>query len=258
MIERLDAEVFHGFQTRGNTRPARLTCRRADGTRVDVCGKFAGSVRNHHFGLCAELLCSEFARTLGLVTPVPYLVEVTPEFVSGVPSNARDLLNRSLGVNFASEALGEGYSTIPAGTRIPQHLRRLAEEIFAFDVLIQNYDRKADNPNMLWNRTKIYLIDHERALDPARSGEHSHSVASLDLDRFYDHVLYESLSPSDCSLERFAGALGGLAEGTLDGWFDSIPELWRNTTYLQRVRNYFEWLIEHQQQVCALIQQRIA
>ena len=103
---------------------------------MDVFGKFAAGVRNHYFGLCAELLCSEFARTLGLATPVPYLVEVTPEFVSSVPSNARDLLNRSLGVNFASEALGEGYSTVPAETRMPPELRRYAAEIFAFDVLI--------------------------------------------------------------------------------------------------------------------------
>jgi hypothetical protein len=258
MIERLHAEVFHGFQTRGNTRPARLTCRRADGTQVEVFGKFAGGVRNHYFGLCAELLSSQFASTLGLATPVPYLVEITPEFVASAPAIAQDLLNRSLGVNFASESLGEGYTTMAAETRLPVELRRCAAEIFAFDVLIQNYDRKADNPNMLWNRAKIYLIDHERALDPAQSAEKSHSVTSLDLDRFYDHVLYGSLSPSDCSLERLSGVLGGLTAGTLDGWFDSIPVIWRNASSLQRVRNYFEWLLERQQQICTLIQQRIA
>jgi len=67
-----------------------------------------------------------------------------------------------------------------------------------------------------------------------------------------------SLKGMGDSLERFGGVLGGLAARTLDGWFDAIPELWRNDASLQRVRNYFEWLIEHQQQVCALIQQRIA
>lgn len=258
MIEQLEAEEFHGFQTSGNTRPARMTCRRADGSRVDVFGKFSGGVRDHHAGLCAELICSLFARSINLATPSPFLLNLSKDFISSVPVEAQDLLSRSAGINFASEALATGYGTVPPEPRIPVALRRCAAEVFAFDIFIQNYDRKADNPNLLWDRTNIYLIDHERALHTVQNREIAPSIAGLELDRFYDHVFYSALSPSDCSLERLSVRLGALNSRTLDGWFDAIPEGWRNPLPLQRVREHIEWLIESRDQVCRLIQERIA
>jgi hypothetical protein len=257
MLETLQAEEFHGFQTSGNSRPARTTCRRTDGTRVDVFTKFIGGVRNRGFGLCAELLCSEFARGIGLATPTPYLVDISPAFVAAAPRDAQDLLGRSLGINFATEALTPGYTVVPPEPRIPTALRRRAAEVFAFDVFIQNYDRKGDNPNLLWNRTNIYLIDHESAFNSTYSDAAPPTIASLDLDHFYDHVFYPSLSPSDCSLEQISAALGSLTARTLDGWFDAIPNSWLDDA-LQRVRHRLDWLIEHRQEVCTLIQDRIA
>lgn len=257
MIEQLEAEEFHGFQTSGNTRPARLTCRRTDGSRVDVFGKFSGSVRDNNSGLCAELLCSLFARNVGLATPAPFLLNLSKDFISGVPADAKDLLTRSVGINFASEALMTGFGAVPPEPRIPMALRRCAAEVFAFDIFIQNYDRKADNPNLLWNRTNIYLIDHERALHAIQNRESPPSIAGLELDRFYDHVFYSALSPSDCSLEKLSVRLGALNSRTLDGWFEAIPDGWRNPLPLQRVREQIEWLIENRDQVCKLIQERI-
>jgi hypothetical protein len=257
MPEVLQAEEFHGFQASGNSRPARVSCRQADGTRVDVFVKFRGGVRNGSFGLCAELLCAEFARNLGLAAPASFLVEIGSAFVGAAPREAQDLLSRSIGMNFASEALRPGFSVVPPEPRIPIALRQRAAEVFAFDVLIQNFDRKSDNPNLLWNRTNLYLIDHESALHPTYVNEAPPTLASLDLDDFYTHVFYSSLSPSDCSLSRLSTALGSLTAGTLDGWFDAVPESWRDAALL-RVRRRLEWLIEHREEVCTLIQERIA
>lgn len=256
MLETLKAEEFHGFQTSGNSRPARATCRRADGTRVDVFIKFRGGVRNGSFGLCAELLCSEFAKSVGLATPASYLVEISPSFIAASPREAQDLLTRSVGINFASQSLTEGYSVVPPEPRVPIALRQRAAEVFAFDVLIQNYDRKSDNPNLLWNRKNLYLIDHESALHPTYVDPASPTLPSLNLDSFYDHVFYSSLSPSDCSLGRLSTAIGSIAADTLEGWFDAVPESWRDAA-LSRVRHRFERLIEHREQVCTLIQERI-
>jgi hypothetical protein len=257
MPEIVQAEEFHGFQTSGNSRPARLTCRRTNGSRLDVFAKFRGGVRNGTFGLCVELLCADFARALGLAVPASFFLEVSPEFVRAAPREAYDLLHRSSGLNFASEALKSGFSVIPPEPRIPIALRRRAAEIFAFDVLIQNFDRKRDNPNLLWNRTNIFLIDHESALHPTYSSEEAPNLTSLALDNFYDHVLYSSLSSSDCSLNMLSNALGEITVGTLDGWFDAVPEEWRSDALL-RVRRRFEWIIEHRSEVCILIQERIA
>jgi hypothetical protein len=164
MIEQIEAEIFHDFQMNGYSRPARLTCRRANGQQIEVFIKFAAGVRDHYFGLCAELLCSIIARKIGLFTPEPFIVNLSPEFLSGAPNDAKDMISRSIGLNFGTVTVGPGFAVMPTEPRLPPDLRMIAAEIFAFDVMMQNFDRKRDNPNMLWNRKRIALIDHERAL----------------------------------------------------------------------------------------------
>ena len=78
MIEQVEAEIFQDFQTRGYSRPARLTCRCANGQQIEVFIKFAGGVRDRYLGLCAEMLCSGIARHLGFLTPDPYIVNLSP------------------------------------------------------------------------------------------------------------------------------------------------------------------------------------
>ena len=153
MVEYVEAEQFHAFTKSGYSRPARITCARKDATKVDVYVKFIGGVRNRGFGLSAELICSLLAQDLGLASPKPFVVNISAEFVAGVPEAARDLLQRSLGLNFAGESAPDGFSVVPPEPRVPMALRPAAAAVFAFDVIIQNYDRKVDNPNLLWDRT---------------------------------------------------------------------------------------------------------
>jgi len=162
IVEQLEAEQFFGFTANGYSRPARVRCARTDGSKAEVYLKFIGGVQEREFGLVSELLCSLLARELGLDVPTPFVVNLSADFLAGVPQAARDLVSRSLGLNFGSESLPAGFSVVPPEPRVPIVLRPAATEIFAFDVIFQNRDRKQDNPNLLWNRTKILMIDHER------------------------------------------------------------------------------------------------
>jgi len=222
MIEQIEAELFHDFQTKGYSRPARLTCRRENGQQIEVFIKFAGGVRDHYFGLCAEMLCSSIARKLGFLTPDPYIVNLSPEFLAGAPQAAKDLISRSLGLNFGTVAVGSGYGVMPTEPHLPQDLRKLAAEIFAFDILMQNFDRKWDNPNLLWNRKRIVLIDHESALSSVLRWP-DFEFARLDLDRFYDHVFYSEISPADADFQRLVAVLQTFTPALLDGFFDQLP-----------------------------------
>jgi hypothetical protein len=181
-IEIIEAEQFFSFTQNGYSRPARLGCSREDGSKVDVYVKFKGGVEAREFGLLSELLCSLLAREVGLNVPRPFIVNLSPEFLAGVPHVAQDLVNRSLGLNFASESAPAGFSLVPPEPHVPLALRPSAAEVFAFDIIVQNCDRKADNPNLLWDRSKILLIDHERALGFVR-GTPVSSFRSLELDR---------------------------------------------------------------------------
>jgi hypothetical protein len=259
MIEQIEAELFHGFQTNGRSRPARMTCRKADGQPVNVFVKFAGGVTGHYFGLCAEVLCSAIARHLGLVTPDPYIVNLplSPEFLAGVPAEAKDIVGRSLGLNFGTVAVGDGFTVVPPEPRLPTNLRPVAAEIFAFDILMQNFDRKWDNPNLLWNQKRIVLIDHESALHPVLSWPEP-SVAMMSLEKFYDHVCYSPISPADANYDRLASVLGTLTPEILDGFFGLIPAVWRDESAMARVRGYLNFLVDNREPLCKHIKELIS
>jgi hypothetical protein len=255
-IETIEAEQFYAFTQNGYSRPARLGCARADGSKVDVYVKFRGGVEAREFGLVAELLCSLLASELGLNVPAPFIVHLSPEFLAGVPKVAQDLVKRSLGLNFGSESAPAGFSLVPPEPRVPLALRPSAAEVFAFDVIVQNCDRKADNPNLLWDRSKIMLIDHERALGFIRANP-APSFSSLELDRYYDHVFYSAVSPSDAEFSRLTDALGNLTDDWLETVLGKIPEPWQVKEDLAKVRDHLSWVVANRRQVCNLIRERL-
>lgn len=257
MVELIQAEVFHDFQTKGYSRPARVTCRRPNGETVEVFVKFSGGVRNHHLGLTAELVCSRLARVLGLDTPQPFIVNLTEEFLEGVPMDAKDLVWRSLGLNFASQGAGVGFRVVPTEPRIPVSLRSRAADVFAFDVLIQNFDRKGDNPNMLWTRESILLIDHESALKLAFTPQ-SFNWSTLSLDSFYDHVFYQAITSADAGLMKIEDGLRQLGEDGVTSLLADIPEAWRSHEAGLSLARYLEWLVGSRTIVCKLIRERIS
>jgi hypothetical protein len=256
-VEHLEAEQFHSFTESGYSRPARVTCLRKDGSRVDTYVKFAGGVRNRELGLGAELLCSLLARELNLGVPMPFIVNISADFVAGVPKAAQDLVRRSIGLNFGSESAPPGFSLVPPSPRVPLSLRPTAAEIFAFDVLVQNYDRKSDNPNLLWDRTNILMIDHESALSSILTREKP-GFSSLDLDRFYDHVFFSAISPSDAAYGELSEALGRLLPASLDDLLGQIPLSWHVGVDWAKVREHLLWVIENRTDVCNLIRERLS
>lgn len=257
LVEHVEAELFHSFTESGYSRPARVTCSRKDGSKVDVYVKFLGGIRNREFGLAAELLCSLLARELNLATPTPFIVNLSAEFLAGVPKAAQDLIRRSLGLNFGSESAPEGFSFVPPNPRVPLALRPTAAQVFAFDSIVQNYDRKSDNPNLLWDRTKILMIDHEGALNPVLNNP-APSFGALELDRFYDHVFYAAVSPGDAEYAGFAEALGRLSSARIDRLLGEIPVPWQIKEGLAKVREHLLWVVEHRDQVCGLIRERLS
>jgi hypothetical protein len=255
-IEIVEAEQFYSFTQNGYSRPARIGCARADGSKVDAYVKFIGGVETREFGLVAELFCSLLAREIGLNVPTPFIVNLSPEFLAGVPNLAQDLVKRSLGLNFASESAPVGFSLVPPEPRVPMALRPSAAEIYAFDIIIQNCDRKADNPNMLWDRSRFMLIDHERALGFVRENPTS-SFSSLELDRYYDHVFYTAVSPGDAEFGRLTEALGRLTAARIDSLLGKIPEPWQVRKDLAKVRDHLSWIVANRLQVCNLIRERL-
>ncbi len=56
-----------------------------------------------------------------------------------------------------------GFATWPVDHSIPAAMWQTAVDIFAFDALIQNPDRRYSNPNLFTKGDRVYIYDHEMA-----------------------------------------------------------------------------------------------
>jgi len=68
----------------------------------------------------------------------------------------------SVGLNFGTRALSD-VSTWPVDKFIPDAMWQEAVDIFAFDALIQNPDRRFSNPNLFTRGDSLLIFDHETA-----------------------------------------------------------------------------------------------
>lgn len=114
--------------------------------------------------LVAEVVVAELAASLGLRVPVRTLVRFDAEIESADPNDElADLLRASAGLN-----LGFAYLERAAAFAPDSDIQRVhpdeAAAIVWLDGLTANPDRTVRNPNLLWWRDELWLIDHGAAL----------------------------------------------------------------------------------------------
>jgi hypothetical protein len=119
--------------------------------------------------------------------------------------------------------------------------------MFSFDALIQNPDRKVNNPNFLWKADEIFLIDHELAFSFLyQIGERADpwSLRGKAGDFLNEHVFCRELRGQELDLARFQGALEAISDDNLAAMFDQIPSEWNNdsvakiSSHLRSVRDH--------------------
>jgi hypothetical protein len=119
--------------------------------------KFTGAGQGRKT-LVAEVVAGELARRLGFRVPRLLTLDLDPDLGLGEPDErVQELLKSSggtnLGMDFLSGALGFDPLAFPVG---PEEAGR----IVWFDALVNNVDRSWRNPNLLWWRREVWLIDH--------------------------------------------------------------------------------------------------
>ena len=185
-------------------------------------------------------VCHQDRCPLDLPVPKPFVVEIETGFHRSVtrPEIAR-LAEHSIGLNFGSQRLPPGVGTWPKDKAVPVMLRPLAAEIFAFDVLTQNPDRRRDNPNVLWSGEDVYLCDHEQAFSflagvigwqPPWTGQ--------GLDFYRNHVFYQQLTGLAHNWDRLSGALDALTDSRLNEYLAAVPNEWKTNNAADRIAGY--------------------
>lgn len=238
----------------GRNRPGIFRCENADGASAgDYVVKLKGSLQADTSAFAFEGLGSALAQRLGINTPTASVVAIDEELAQAVDVSAPEIagvIRRSIGANFGSEFL-TGFRTFAIGEAIPSNLREQALNIFAFDALIQNPDRRSYNPNLLVGSSAYYVIDHELAfsfmLDALPGARLPWEVASLPFLR--EHAFYARLKRLNPLMSAFTEALKSITEPEIDTMMDEIPVEWRGNG-LQRIKDHLLAVRDHADHFC--------
>ena len=229
MIPHVRAVAFLKPMVSGRTKPCLMLCEDDDGNQEEVVVKLRAGIETREMGSTSEVMASLLAQDLDLPTPEPRLVEIEPGFERTVMNpGLADTMKDSTGWNFGSKRLAPGLTTWPKGKSIPLLLRQTAAEVFAFDTIIQNPDRRKDNPNVLWKGGDLFIYDHEMSLtfflpqlgwQPPWTGQ--------GLEFLTDHLFYDGLKGTPINLDRFTGAFEAITDDRLEEYSADVPDDWK-------------------------------
>ncbi len=231
MLARLSAVEFVRAAVVGRTCPLILNCEAVDGSVVPVYVKFSASCEQREVHLAREVLAACFGGDLGLPLPEPYLVDIPDGWSEVLPEPHRDVVSRSSKVAFGSRMVTGGYSAWTSDTRVTESMVSTLSDIFAFDALIQNPDRRPENPNCLVNGEKIRIIDHEMAFSHRLSlGWRPPWVkGGLNwLERKNSHIFMSGLKRHGAELQNVEQRLGAINAQRLENYRDALPIQWAN------------------------------
>ena len=149
----------------GTNKPILVRAVNDAGFKDDVVVKLMDSERMNPTAAMKELVGSLLAAELNLNTPIPYLSEITKEFINsqlGQPEYTR--LQNSEGINFSTKNI-RGLVEFGPFEDLAASLRNEALKIFYFDLLIQNPDRTIlhGKPNLFTTGSDLWVLDHEIA-----------------------------------------------------------------------------------------------
>lgn len=234
MLDSLIATRFDRRMTKGRTGPFLLECEAAEQGSIEVVAKFTGPQLTVE-GLIREALCAMLAHDLGLPVPACWCVTVQPDFIAALAAiqpEAAQFLAKAVPVGFGSARLPPGFSAWMPGRSIPKAMQASAAEIYAFDLLVQNPDRRSDNPNLEFKGETFAIFDHEMALvtegvlfwrPPWEPGSLTASQAPE------QHILRSRLRGTVLDFARLIGAWEAVDDVRLTAYGNAMPPQWTSS-----------------------------
>ena len=123
--------------------------------------------------------------------------------------------------------------------------------MLAFDGLVQNPDRRWNNPNCLVRGEELAIFDHDLAfsfLAGIIGAKHPWQAGGLDFlaSRPNRHVFFDGLKGTQLNFDRLVGALESIDQHRLSEYSNAIPEEWKSgTDATPRIVAYIQELKEH-------------
>jgi hypothetical protein len=211
----VDARRILSADRRGSSWPVLVD---ADGgpwfTKLRGAGQGTGA-------LVAEMVVAALAEALGLNVPERALVRIVPSIESlDRDGELRSLLDASVGLNLGFAYLDGARDLTVA--QIDRVNRDDAAAIVWLDGLVMNPDRTARNPNLLWWRNGLWLIDHGASLGfQYEWSAVSESSTGLPAPGAEPHLLYDRVTDLAAWDEIFAARL---TRDVVQDAIDQVPD----------------------------------
>lgn len=251
MLELLTAVRFEKVMTSGRSQPCLLVCENEVGEEFEVVAKLRGHPQIMPGGLLAEAVASLLALDLDLPVQTPYRIAIEKAFADTVPDAAlRAVFQKSAGLNFGCAKWAPGYTIWPRDKTPSRDMKQSLMEIFAFDGLIQNPDRRQANPNCAFLGNNLLIFDHESGFS------HFMSIVPVSpwepdgLGFLKEHIFFHALRGGDLQLDRFQGALDAIDDARLSGYIDCIPADWHGQAITgDKIKTYLSQCVANFQRI---------
>lgn len=230
MLSTVDAVEFVKPMLNGKTSPCLLTCEQTDGTTVEVVAKFSVGCERGVTSLAIEAIGACLAGDLGLPIPQPFIVNASSDFIDSVPDTAQQQRMRSsCPLAFGSRHVTGQYTVWTAGTLVSEIMRQYAAAILTFDGIIQNPDRRDQNPNCLVKGDEIRIFDHELSFPagPIIGWRPPWVTGGLDvLTQPGFHIFRSGLKGRAIDFEPIRSAWAGLSDARILSYSSILPREW--------------------------------
>ena len=239
-LELLTASRFEKVMGSGLTQPCLLVCENEAGEEVEVVAKLRSHPQIMPGGLLAEAVASLLALDLDLPVQTPYRIAIERAFADTVPdAGLRAVFQKSEGLNFGCAKWAPGCTIWPRDKTPSRDMKQSLMEVFAFDGLIQNPDRRQTNPNCAFLGNDLVLFDHESAFSQFMDIVPVVPWEACGLGFLKDHIFFHALRGGNLALERFQGALEAIGEARIDDYIQSIPAEWSGwATTVEKIKTY--------------------
>ncbi|MFA7421413.1 MAG: HipA family kinase [Melioribacteraceae bacterium] len=213
--------------------------------------KLKSSQRMSPSAALRETLASLLAIELGIPTPNPVIIEISAPFVAtrrGFDDFQR--FNESIGVNFGNQFLEDNViQFVPKDADSFKGRIKELQEIFVFDLFIENADRTYNKPNLLLKNGCVYVIDHEIAFSfyfilKFLRNPKPWTIDAITHNSLKDHCLYANLKGKNFLAHDFFKNFAKLNDTFWTTAFNLLPEEWKLDDF-NEIRDYLCLKVEH-------------
>lgn len=172
-----------------------------------------------------------------------------PEFVNLLQGNDMyHIAANSLGYNFGNE-YQRGYIAPLKGQTFSEAFEQKLLDLFAFDMLISNADRRLEKPNFLFNGDDMLVFDHEIAFGflmelPFVRNPTPWTFRDSDLGWIGQNICYQYLRGNTYDFSPFIDKLTVLNDLFWTKVETIIPQEWLNDQ-CSTIKNYLNSIIEN-------------